>query len=405
MPSPAKTCGSCGAQGQNGAFCDECGETLPETTTASAAAASASASVSASAEAVPSTAPAPSFTPAPVPTVSSPEPPTRLDAFQPVPPADQPAAADSPVPSAPTVRLTQPAEPGPSTDDRARDMLLRVSESPKPENVAPPVLPDKPKPVVPVEWNKHQSESVTEGAPCPWCATLNPVGRHFCRRCAMSLESAPGEAAPARRPWWRRMLDWQNRPVPYAGQRPRLRRGPGQLARLLITLAIVLLLIIFASIFGGAAIEAIQDHFTTPRALPVQNITASTSGMGQPARNLLDGYSNTWWGTGGTVAGASLDVTLQAPSTVLDVIVTPGAGREQAEYVSQDSPKSLTLTMTSQNGQQTTQTLSLPSAAGSQIFPVHAKNISKIRVVVGPAYPGSSPDGQIALSGLEFFGH
>lgn len=400
MPSPAKTCGSCGAQGQNGAFCDECGETLPETTTAAASAEAEPITEPASAPA-----PAPSFTPAPVPTASSPEPPTRLDAFQPVPPADEPGAADPPVPSAPTVRLRQSAESASSTDDRARDMLLRVSESPKPENVATPVLPDKPKPVVPVEWNKHQSESVTEGAPCPWCATLNPVGRHFCRRCAMSLESAPGEAAPARRPWWRRMLDWRNRPVPYAGQRPRLRRGPGQLVRLLITLAIVLLLIIFASIFGGAAIEAIQDHFTTPRALPVENITASTSGMGQPATNLLDGYSNTWWGTGGTVAGASLDVTFQAPSTVLDVIATPGAGREQAEYVSQDSPKSLTLTMISQNGQQTTQTLSLPAAAGSQVFPVHGKDITKVRVVVGPAYPGIAPDPQIALSGLEFFGH
>lgn len=41
MPPAAKTCGSCGAHGQSGAFCDECGQTLPETTSASSASESA----------------------------------------------------------------------------------------------------------------------------------------------------------------------------------------------------------------------------------------------------------------------------------------------------------------------------------------------------------------------------
>jgi Tfp pilus assembly protein FimT len=224
----------------------------------------------------------------------------------------------------------------------------------------------------------------------------------------MSLEKSPEDASPARRSWWRRMTDRENQPVPYAGQRPRLRRGPGQLVRLLITLLVVVLIAIFAGIFGPGAVGAIEDHFVTPHFEQVASVTSSTDGITNGPSNLTDQWSNTWWGSGGSVAGAFLDVTFASPVHLLDVIITPGAGATEQEFQTQDSPQSLTFTMTSTGGQQTTQVIHLNGSNGAQTFTLHASGVTKAHIVVGAAFPaGNSAGGsdqQIAISGIEFFG-
>lgn len=398
---------------------------------------------------------APSFTPAPAPKSTAPDEHTRLDMpayplppdqdepsrpsfrqrTQPVAPppvapspAARPPVPQPPVPQPPAQRpVAQPPsaqppsaslgtgdqpKPQASADDRARDMLLRVNEPAPPpkENVAAPVLPTMPKPVQKVEWNKHQADPDTGGVPCPWCATPNPPGRHFCRRCAMAMEKDSAETTPSLLPWWRRMFDKENRPVPYAGQRPRLRRGPGQLVRLLITLAIVLLLIILASIFGSDVYNAIADHFTKPNFESPAGVTASnTSALpGGDPNNLIDRYSNTYWGTGNLNSGGWADITLNSPSNLLDVIVTPGAGKQPNEFITESSPKTLTFTMTTASGQKLPpETVNLPNTAGAYTFPLVGNDVKKVRVDVGPANPvqGAGAAAEIAISGIEFFGH
>lgn len=429
MPTSAKTCGSCGAQGQNGAFCDECGETLPEETTVAAEPSRESAPLTepapavepappagttlptvplAAAEAHPYPPAAPAFTPAPAPTLPyTEEPATRLDAFQPIPPAGDRSGRSAPPAASDPPAGEQPA-PGPKTEpnEQARALIVPVEEPSQKTSPVAPVLPGRPAPAPPPTVQRQEAEITDGGQPCPWCGTPNPVGRHFCRRCAMSMEKHGEEAGPVRRPWWRRMVDWQNRPIPFAGQRPRLRRGPGQLVRLLITLLIVILLIVMAAIFGGSAVEAIEDHFAKPQLISMGTPTTNVAGRSHPPSNLTDRYNNTWWGTGGTQGGTWVDIKPLSPSPahVLDAIVTPGAGADQQDFTSQDNPKSLTLVMTSTGGKQTTKELKLSGAAGAQVFPMDVKNVTKVHVIVGAANPGGGGDQQIAIAGLEFFG-
>lgn len=353
-PPPGKTCASCGATGQEGAFCAECGEPLPETT--------------------------------------------------PAPPVFSSAPASPPGSVPPAAPVNEPGQ----LSDVARSLIVPVEEPSVAAAPVAPVLPGRPEAAVPQEVKMQEAEAEEGGPPCPWCGTPNPVGRHFCRRCAMSLEKSPEDAAPARRSWWRRMTDRENQPIPYAGQRPRLRRGPGQLVRLLIGLAVVILIAIFAGIFGPGAVGAIEDHFATPHFEQVASITSNTDGITNGPSNLKDQWSNTWWGTGGTVAGPYLDVTFASPVHLLDVIITPGAGTAGQEFQTQDSPQSLTFTMTSTSGQQTTQVIHLANRGEAQPFALRASGVTKVHIVVGAAYPAGDTAGgtdqQIAISGIEFFG-
>lgn len=357
-PPPGKTCASCGATGQEGAFCAECGQTLPEA--------------------------------APAPPVFS--------------PASVPPPASAPAPAAPPAAVNEPGRPG----DVARSLIVPVEEPSRPAPAAAPVLPGRPEPARPREVKLQEAGDAGAGPPCPWCGTPNPVGRHFCRRCAMSLEKSPEDAVPARRSWWRRMTDRENQPIPYAGQRPRLRRGPGQAVRLLAGLLAVVLIVILAGIFGPGAVGAIEDHFATPHFEQVASVTGNTDGITNGPSNLTDQWSNTWWGTGGTVGGAYLDVTFASPVHLLDVIITPGAGATGQEFQTQDSPTSLTFTMTGTGRRQTTQVIHLNGSFGAQAFALRASDVTKIHIVVGAAFPSGNPAGggdqQIAVSGIEFFG-
>jgi hypothetical protein len=201
------------------------------------------------------------------------------------------------------------------------------------------------------------------------------------------------------------MLDWRRREIPFAGQRPRLRRGPGQLVRWVVTLVIVGAVAGAAATWGGTAVAAVQDHFAHPNFQPVTTMTASSSDSGHPVANLHDGYNNTWWGDGetGDGTGVHVDATFAQPENLLDVIITPGAGLAQDTFTAQSSPQTLTMTMTTADGTTTSQTLSLHDSQGPQPFAVHGTDITKVRFTIDSVYQGSSSRAEVAIAEIEFF--
>lgn len=267
-----RNCAECGMEARPGqSFCDGCGAVLSWTPQAGSAADRADRAP----EGAPAPAAEPATVPVPAPAAASPAPASGT-AAPPRPPAPDPATrlgdpaasgapsgghggADDPdteelepvvtggapiapgaAPSVPPGAAPGPAPvpdtvpvPVPDTDAdtdaaaRARALLVPVAE---PEPRAPrqpeitPVLPGRPEAARPRVPGPLQDE-VYGGIACRWCGVANPPERYFCRRCAMRMAPEP-EPGPDRRSWWRRLFSPHgSEEAPWAGDRPRLRRG------------------------------------------------------------------------------------------------------------------------------------------------------------------------------------
>lgn len=358
---PADACPSCGATGQQGAFCDDCGAPLP------------------GAESVP----------------------------------EQIAALDADLPEE-GLGDTAPLDTAPLPPDdvrsRARQLIVPVAgpvRAERPEQPAP-VLPGVPEPAVPAVRGFGEGDLAT-GPPCPWCSTPNPPGRHFCRHCAMPLASGP---APLRLPWWRRMLGWyqsrwgRRRELPYAGQRPRLRRGADRLERWLVFAVVIGLVAGAADIWAGAAVTNVKDHFAHRFQVFPTSITASRSDPAHPASNLRDSFNNTFWGTGeaGDGAGVYVDAAFNQPVNLLDLIITGGAGVAQDAFTAQSRPESVKVTLLSAGGGSTSTTITLADSPGPQTFGIQGNGIVRIRFTLESAYLAQpAPGTEVAIAELEFF--
>jgi hypothetical protein len=303
-----------------------------------------------------------------------------------------------------------PADPrwGSSSDqqERARALLIPVDDPSALSTTGhvAPVLPGVPEPARPGPVRTHETDTATGGAPCPWCHTLNPVGRHFCRRCAMSLAEKPG-AAPVRLSWWRRLFGRRGQEVPYAGQRPRLARNPGRLARLIVTLSVVIILVIVGAVWGPDAVNGIEDHFAHPTITPVSSFTATNSDPKHPVALLHDSYNNTFWATGlsGAGAGVSATATFDQPINLLDVIITPGAGVQPDVFTSEGRPQQLQVSLSDASGKTSTQLITLTDSPGAQTFAIHGQDVASVKFTIVSAFRASTPDWETAIAEIEFF--
>jgi hypothetical protein len=362
MPAETRTvCDVCGAvEQQPGGFCEECGATIPDA--------------------------------APVPAE-----PDTLDL------SDLCEASESATPEPAT---PEPAEPGPPEwHDRARALIVPVAApaAGPAERQAQPVLPGTPEPARPVV-HLPGTDDIEAGSACPWCTARNPVDRHFCRRCGLLLSARPGPSAP--RPWWRRLLDWRRREVPYAGQRPRLRRDPARLIRWGAVLVVVGVAAYAADTWGSTAVADVEDHFTHPASVFASTVTASRSDPGHPVADLHDSYNNTWWGTGesGDGAGTYVNATFAQPISLLDIVITPGAGVAQDAFTSQSRPQTIDVTLTQADGTTTGTTLTLTDSPGPETFAVHGDDVTSIRFTLESAYLASpGQDAEVAIAEIEFF--
>ncbi|WP_326577197.1 zinc ribbon domain-containing protein [Streptomyces sp. NBC_00481] len=356
------------------------------------AAAPASASASASASTV-AASPAHSAPPAPEPARPAPHPHhDDEDPTTPLPTHTSPAPPASPAPV-------------PSAADRARSLLVPVADpeprAPAEPAVAPvlPGLPDVQRPQVRTPGPEFGTEG---GVPCPWCGTPTRPDRHFCGRCAMPMAGRP--ETPGRLPWWRRMLNGRNTQTPWAGDRPRLRRGFGQILNWVVA-ALVLTLIVTLAFQADDAYQATRDHFAKRAPVVPDTFKASRSYPGHKPGLAFDNHSNTWWGPGVTQSGEGewLEARFQQPTRLLDVMITPGVSKRVDQIAESARPHRIEAKITAGDGSTSTKILTLDQGAGSQRRKFRVGDAVAVRFTLRSAY-GADDKKQVAIAEIEFFG-
>lgn len=355
----AGICGECGAADQGGSFCDRCGGVLSW---------------------------AEPHGPAPSGRTEPPEADT------------EPLPGDvRDIPFAP-----QPEQP-PVEDDRARRLLVPVAAESRADPEGPvPVLPGRPEAARPHVRTERPEWS--GGVPCPWCDTPNPPDRHFCRQCAMILAAADRRGLRTRT-WWQRLFDRDpDREAPWAGERPRLRRGPGRV------LVIAVLALLGVSLVWAVAVKAddvgnaVVDHFAKRAPVTPNQSKASHSDPNHGPRFAFDGLSDTFWGTGfgGGGNGVHLEASFAQPRRLLNVIVTSGVSTRPDQYATQARPQILDATVFSSDGTKKTTELRLDDAPGPQKLKLRGDDVVRVRLTIRSAY-GIARNRQVCIAEIEFF--
>ncbi|POX42237.1 zinc ribbon domain-containing protein [Streptomyces sp. Ru73] len=291
-------------------------------------------------------------------------------------------------------------------DERARALLIPVADPEARAAAEPavaPVLPGRPEAARPVAQGPAYDPSEEGGTPCPWCSTGNRPDRHFCRRCAMSLDARP--EGPARRlPWWRRILDRRNRPAPWAGTRPRLRRDLGRILSWTFRL-IVVGLVVFAAFNIGTAVDAVRDHFAKRAPVDPDSYAASRSYEDHGDKLAFDKFNNTWWGPGVSESGKGewIEARFQEPVRLLDLMITPGISTKPADLTKAALPHRIDALVTTADGHHFTKPLVLDRASGPQRVDFRVGDVSSVRFVVQSSY-NSGSDKQVSFAEIEFFG-
>lgn len=393
--SPHRTCTECGAARQdNQSFCDECGAFLGwEEDTARTPEATQRATPSA-------------------PDPGAPEAHAQpQDAPRDAPHATPAAAADTtPTAAQNTAPATTPAPDAAANDqgadERARALIVPVADpsaaEPAADQVAP-VLPGTPRADAPRARAVAPEEAPRNGIACPWCDTPNQPHRHFCRQCAMRLAEAPAAPVRPRLPWWRRLLGLRGNEVPFAGDRPRLRRGVSGVVSMVVGLLVVTALVIGAVIWTPPAVAAVQDHFSERALIHPRTKTATHSDSDHLPDLADDGKSNTWWGTGysGDSGGQAWEANFSGPTRLLDVVITPGVSTKPDEGRAQGRPRQINVELTHSDGKTETRRLDLDDGT-VQSFPLRAQDVIRARLQIQSAY--TEPDKQVAIAEVEFFG-
>ncbi|GGV15760.1 hypothetical protein GCM10010495_32260 [Kitasatospora herbaricolor] len=408
---PARgTCADCGAEASSErTFCEDCGAFLswtaqpgPAEERPAAVVAAAGAPAAAALTTTPAAAAGPTASPASPTAVPS----AAVPATAAGGPAEREAETTElpPVPAEAAASAQAPA-PGPAATERARALLVPVAEPPAAPPADPavaPVLPGRPEEARP-RVRGAAEEPEFDGATCPWCATSNPPERHFCRRCGAQFATRDeGGAAPL--PWWRRLLGSDGGEAPWAGQRPRLRRGFGRRARLALLAGLVVLVLVAGLIWAGPAVDAVNDHFAKRVPIDPVAVTASRSYEGHGPELTIDKISNSWWGTGieGDSAGEWLEAGFGRPVRLLDLVITPGASADVAQQLAQARPRQLELLITDVDGKTVTRQVEL-TGDGAQRVKLRAGRVTKVRLVLRSAF-GVAAGKQVAVAEVEFFG-
>jgi hypothetical protein len=326
---------------------------------------------------------------------TAPHTPHPADDTTPLPTPDSPASpSPSPAPS-----------PSPTASDRARSLLVPVADpAPRPaaEPAVAPVLPGRPAAQRPQVRAPGPETGAVGGVPCPWCATPNRPDRHFCGRCAMPM--AGRAEVPGRQPWWRRMLNPGGGEAPWAGDRPRLRRGFGRVLNWVVG-ALVLALIVTLAFRADDAVQATRDHFAKRAPIGPDRVKASRSYPGHGARLAFDQLNNTWWGPGVTQTGEGewLEARFDHPTRLLDVVITPGVSTKVDQLSQAARPHRIEAVITAADGAKSTRIINLDQGAGGQRRSFRVGEVTAVRFVLRSAY-GADAKKQVSIAEIEFFG-
>lgn len=289
---------------------------------------------------------------------------------------------------------------------RARALLVPVTEA-QHQEVAPsivPVLPGRPVAARPTVQAPGAELGDEGGVPCPWCGTGNRSDRHFCRRCAMTMEGRPED--PPKLAWWRRLPGFGPRRNPWAGERPRLRSNWSRVINWAIA-AVVVAAVITLAVNSGTMAQAVSDHFASRSLVPpdMSKISASNSYPQHGPELAFDEHNNTWWGPGftGDDAGRWIQAGFDQPENLLDVIISPGESTNASDLGNSALPQTLQATVTDSNGKVSTTLLTLNPNVGPQTLPLRFDNVVTVRFTIESAY-NASPTKQVAIAEIEFFG-
>lgn len=200
------------------------------------------------------------------------------------------------------------------------------------------------------------------------------------------------------------MLDFRNREAPWAGDRPRLRRGFGYLMTWVLW-ALVLALLITGIVYADNAYNAVRDHFAKRTPVGPDTVAASRSYPAHEPQLTFDKLNNTWWGPGITQSGAGewVEARFNQPTRLLDVIITPGVST-RADKLSQSAlPHRIEAVITTSDGKKATRHLTLDQGAGGQRRTFKVGEVTAVRFILRSAY-GASSEKQVAIAEIEFFG-
>lgn len=307
--------------------------------------------------------------------------------------------------AAPAVPDTVPL-PSPSADaaatERARALLVPVADAEQPPPAIAPVLPGRPEALRPTVQGPGGDPGDDGGTPCPWCGTGNRPDRHFCRRCAMTMAGRPED--PPKPAWWRRLPGLDPRRVPWAGERPRLRRDWSRITSRLLG-AVVLALVAALALRTGPVVRTVRDHFAKRAPVSPENYSASHSYPQHGPSLAFDKHSNTWWGPGVTGSGAGqwIQAQFDQPVNLLDVIITPGESTQASDLSDSAIPQRLEADVTTADGKIHTTFLTLDQANSPQTRAFGFTGVSTVRFVIDSSY-GASSGKQVAIAEIEFFG-
>ncbi|WP_331461582.1 NADase-type glycan-binding domain-containing protein [Streptomyces paludis] len=328
-----------------------------------------------------------------------------LPTFPPVviPPADASPAASASAGSSGSSGASGSADSDASA--RARALLVPVADqraaAPPAPDVAPvlPGMPAAPRPRVQAPGGDQTEET---GPPCPWCQVGNRPDRHFCRRCGMSLADRPG-VPEAPLPWWRRIWSFGEGPVPWAGDRPKLRRGIGRIFTW-VAYGLALVLVIYAAFNVGTAWNAARDHFAKRAQITPDSAAASRSFGNHPPKLLFDKVNNSWWGPGisGDAEGEWVEAGFKEPTRLLDILITSGISTKAPDLAEAALPHRMDAIITTSDGKKVTRHIKLDQVSGPQRRKFRAQNVISVRFVIRSAF-NVGDDKQVSIAEIEFF--
>jgi hypothetical protein len=219
----------------------------------------------------------------------------------------------------------------------------------------------------------------------------------------MSMAADPDNGM-RRRSWWRRMLDYRNREVPWAGDRPRLRRQLGRILRW-VAWAAVLALVVTGLFHVDDGVQAIRNHFAKRVSVVPVTVEASRSFAKHGANLAFDKVSNTWWGPGVAKSGQGqwLEAHFQEPVTLLDVGITSGESTHADTLSKSALPQRIEASITMDDGKVVTKELVLDQASGFQHRDFRFHDVRTVRFTLETAY-NTSDKKQVAIAEIEFFG-
>ncbi|MFF3711100.1 NADase-type glycan-binding domain-containing protein [Streptomyces phaeochromogenes] len=328
---------------------------------------------------------------------------TRPDTHPGIHPDDD--ADTEPVPTTASRGHHPAADSSDSTAERARSLLIPVSDPEPRAPTAPavaPVLPGRPVANRPQVRAPGPEFGPQGGTPCPWCATLNLPDRHYCGRCAMPMAGG-GPSAPGRQPWWRRIPGFGVAQTPWAGDRPRLRRGFGAVMNWVVG-GVVLALIVTLVLNIGDGVDATRDHFAKRAAVGPDSVKASRSYSGHGASLAFDKLSNTWWGPGvsGNGEGQWLEARFDQPTRLLDLVITSGVSTQPDKLSQSALPHRIEALITAADGKKSTRIINLDQSAGGQRRKFRVGAVSSVRFTVKSAYATDAKK-QVSIAEIEFF--